>query len=187
MVYLDVVGRPAYPLWKRMGVTPNGLTAMSGVAGVLSILRLKNRDYASAAFWTWISYMFDVFDGDFARTTGQETAFGDAFDHWKDVIVSVIYLALLGWMIAEKFGFLELLAWAVVIAFLVVSTSMNLNCQNRYYDKDEVGGTLNKMCSSFQCPFEKNEDILKYLRKARWFGSGCMNVIIIMMTLRMMQ
>jgi len=183
LAYVDM-GRMMHPLMRGVGVTPNGITGVSGVLGVMSVLRLWKGDVGQAAVFHWASYVLDCWDGDFARATGQESAFGDAFDHWKDVLVLGAYMALLCKMMVEKRGVVEMLVWVALMALMACGASENTSCANRYYGKDEVGAVLDQMCL-VGCELSDKQEILKFLRGRRWISVGMMNLIVVAMTLRL--
>lgn len=72
------------PLFQTLGVTPNQLTAASFGFSVLSAIALAKRQYGAAALAYLGAYLFDCWDGGYARMTDQCSPFGDYFDHFSD-------------------------------------------------------------------------------------------------------
>lgn len=73
------------PFWKSVGATPNFLTGLGFLSSLACIYTMSEGSYLCVFFFLLRSY-FDYADGQFARTYGPITRFGDYFDHISDVI-----------------------------------------------------------------------------------------------------
>ena len=79
---------PLCPLFKALHFTPNGITTISLVFGLLSAYLLyKGHPYLFGITF-FISYFFDCMDGYYARKYNMVTRFGDIYDHVKDIVVT---------------------------------------------------------------------------------------------------
>jgi phosphatidylglycerophosphate synthase len=80
---------PLVPRAHDAGLTPNMITTLSLIFGLLAIFAVRERRPVAAALMYLISYYFDCLDGPVARRYNQVTDFGDKYDHVKDVLVVV--------------------------------------------------------------------------------------------------
>ena len=111
------------PLWKLLNFTPNTLTTLSLIFGLLAVYYLyKGHVWKFIIFYT-ISYHFDCNDGNYARTYKMTTKFGDLYDHYKDVS---IFILLLG-VIIYKHSRNKKLIQVIVILIVFGHFSMNFN------------------------------------------------------------
>ena len=69
------------PLFRHLHFTPNTLTSISAIFGFMSVYKMYNKDYKQAGMLYFISYMFDCFDGFYARKYNMVTKYGDFYDH----------------------------------------------------------------------------------------------------------
>ncbi len=91
-------------------ILPNMLTAISLFLGILSIISSSKGEFEKAAFFIFISLIFDGLDGRVARMTGTTSKFGVEFDSLADLIAFGVAPAMLGYYQYghdfEKFGVL---------------------------------------------------------------------------------
>lgn len=168
-VLLQICDRVCLALCRR-GITPNMVTAASGVAGLGAVWAL-NRGFlpAFAALWA-VGYFLDCVDGHLARSCNMVTKLGDWFDHAKDYTV----LALLLFVLYTRY---TVPWWAtLMIAGGALGSAVHLGCQQRVYAKDRAaaGGrpetldTLQKLCPSHDA-----------IAITRFFGLGTVNLFLI--------
>src|SRR3989344_1949876 len=79
--FLNTIGQNyLYPSFKKYGVTPNILTGVGAVFIIAGIRFLFLKSPNLAALMLFISYIFDCWDGDYARRYGMTSEFGAKFD-----------------------------------------------------------------------------------------------------------
>ena len=88
------------PTLKVLNFTPNILTTISLIFGLLSVYCLFREDKKCFAIFYLVSYFFDCVDGMMARKYNMVSRFGDIYDHTKDCLVfglimfcSIIFIA----------------------------------------------------------------------------------------------
>jgi len=157
------------PAFKKLNFTPNGITTLSMIFGLLSIYFLyKGHPYLFGVTY-FISYFFDCMDGHYARKYKMTSKFGDMYDHIKDVLVLVLLLGVL----ILKYRQCVSKLYVVIIFTLLWSTLMcwHLGCQEKIYDSDE-SATLSwtkKLCKDSS-----------HIRVSRYFGCGTAIILFIM-------
>ena len=100
---MDVLLYPAYTALARRipsGVTPNQITTLAGICGVLacaSLLLVRTRSgLLVAALLLYLYTALDSLDGIHARATGQSSKLGYFYDHLLDSLVVVLLLFAVG-------------------------------------------------------------------------------------------
>lgn len=160
--------RAGFPLFRKFGFTPNTLTWLSFAFGLLACYMLTQKQYALTGIFLFIGYIFDCCDGNYARTYGMTTAFGDALDHATDFIVHGIILAILLMQ-----GHTNFLVFYIVLLVLLLPQMFFQEC---VYAKPTATLTVyedvrKKMGMS-------RETCKKGLKYSRYFGVGVVNLLI---------
>ncbi len=151
------------PAFKALKFTPNGITTLSLIFGLLAAWGLYKGYIWLFALAYFISYFFDVMDGHFARRYGMTSKFGDWYDHIKDVVVAVLIIAIVfnRYKCSPKI-------WTIIIVLFLVMTILNatfIGCQSRLY-KDGASLKLErKLCIGDP---KKNIKWLRYFGPAIW-------------------
>lgn len=158
------------PVFFKLKLTPNNLTTISLIIGLLSPLLIYNQYYISGGILFFISYMFDCYDGNYARTYNMASDFGDLYDHISDIIkfAAFIYVFLITKHVSIKKKKIILLI-IFVFGFLML---WHLGCQEKNYKlkKNSNKSVLNKF--EILC---YNKDHIKY---SKYFGCGTFALII---------
>lgn len=131
--------------YKKLDFTPNGITTLSLMFGLLSAGYLYYDNRILSAFFLLISYYFDCTDGAYARKYDMVTGFGDVYDHTADNLKLFLILFILYRKNPEKF-----FKFSPIILFCIIITFVHLGCQEKIYDKPEHSPML-KHYSNF-CP-----------------------------------
>jgi phosphatidylglycerophosphate synthase len=179
--YIIELGIKLNPYFKKLNLTPNHLTAISAIFGLLSVYSIYNDKFILAGILYFISYAFDCFDGNYARMYGMVSEFGDLFDHIKDISV-IILLYLVIWFkpnIKKK----KKVIFTAISVLLMMTTSIHLGCQERYYSRNEKSGESNalnftKKVSKGICSKSNNYDNLRF---TKWGGCGTYNLMLVLM------
>ena len=160
-------GKDLYPFWRKMNFTPNDLTTVSLVLGVISVLLFYKKWFILSAISYFLSYCFDVFDGNYARKYNLTTKFGDYYDHIKDLLVNV----LMGYVFL-KYSKLDkrlLIFVSIVAIILFIISNIHLGCQeiyNSFYNPEHKNTYLAFLKVYCNKKFISNINILKH------FGCG---------------
>lgn len=139
-------------------LTPNHITTVSLIFGLLSIYCLYKNKYIYSAIAFLISYFYDCVDGFHARRLDMETSFGDWYDHITDIVVSAVLTIMIFFKI-KKYK----MTFVISLIALAIGLCIHMGCQQQFYNgsKKETLNMIPKIC--------KNEESL-HLTKI--FGSG---------------
>ena len=120
---------PFYKIFRKLNFTPNDITTLSLILGILSIYCFVVKKFTMSAICYFISYCFDVYDGNYARTYNMVTRFGDYYDHIKDLIVniSLLYVFIKYTTIKQHTTLI-----ICITCILLLCTLIHLGCQENY-------------------------------------------------------
>lgn len=122
-------------------LTPNGLTALAGVLGVVSAVLFALGHYAAAAIVFEARFFIDCLDGKLARVRGLSNRFGAFFDISSDIALTAACYACLGWSALSGDSGDAALAIAVPTLFLYQYwTWLYLQGTGRVRDEDTADG-----------------------------------------------
>jgi phosphatidylglycerophosphate synthase len=147
------------PYFYSMGFTPNGITTLSIIFGLLSVFLIYKGFIMLGLISFVISYIFDCMDGYYARTYDMTSEFGEYYDHISD-LVCMISLACV--IIYRYWEFIDIPA-VLVISIALIGDLIHFGCQSKFYDirhnidKNEIT-KLKKICVF------TNEGTLNYLK-----------------------
>jgi len=166
-IYLAEVSSPF--LYKT-GHTPNIITTYSFISGLASLYFLyldKRREFA---FFFVLNYIFDCFDGYFARRYDMITPFGDFYDHVTDILIPFGMLVILGIKYYQRRSFPRL-SVLILLGSLIFLTLVQFGCQQKHISDDKkIEESLDKLIPL--CPNKERIHISKF------FGSGTLIVVI---------
>ena len=161
------------PFFKKMNFTPNGITTLSLIFGIISIIFLLKCNVLFFAITYYISYFFDCMDGHYARKYKMTSKGGDLYDHIKDVSINFILALII--LFYFKYPRNKKIVLIILIILMFTLMSIHLGCQEKIYDSDE-SSTLNftkNMC--------KNPE--KYIKFTRFFGCATWTIFIILVVI----
>jgi phosphatidylglycerophosphate synthase len=162
------------PLFHKLGMTPNHITTISLLFGLLSLYHLYNKQVLPFSIYFYISYLFDCMDGHFARKYNMVTKLGDIYDHIKDWSIIVGIVLVIYYKYGIKFN-KYLIIYLILIILLFLSMVSHLGCQERIYNKPE-SHTL-EITKQF-CVGDPH----KTIKITRWFGCGTWLVLSLIIT-----
>lgn len=179
--WIYTIVEPLSVFFHNYDMTPNQITTLSLIAGLISIkclyesircIKCSHLGYlaAFAAFFS-VSYILDCVDGYYARKYKMTSEFGDKYDHFKDWFINIAVIVVL-----YKYTTVGTTCTLIIIASLFLS-AVHMGCQECLYDKDndKHGCTLSLLkglCPTCDSP----EDSLRYTRYA---GMGSFVLIFI--------
>lgn len=153
------------PIFNIMGLTPNLLTTISGIFGLLSVKYLYENNYTYFAATFILSYFFDCCDGNYAREYNMVTDFGDMYDHIKDGIVNILVVILMMY----KFNIRRsLIIFVILFVIFYTSCCVHIGCQERQYEdvnEQKEGG-------QFLSYFKQLCSIKSNIKYTRFVGTG---------------
>jgi CDP-diacylglycerol--glycerol-3-phosphate 3-phosphatidyltransferase len=106
---------------RRIGVTPDQLTAFGLLASVATAVAIGSGHLILGVVGIAVSGLGDLLDGAVARRTGQATARGAFFDSVADRVSDVALLAGVAWYLAARNPHLPVLVMAVAGFSMVIS------------------------------------------------------------------
>jgi len=121
------------PFFHKTGHTPNMITTYSLVMGLGAAYCLWKGYIKSFIVLFLVSYLFDCVDGYMARRYGQETVFGDYYDHTADIIKFLITL----YVFILKYSWGILLPVLISIGILLAISCVYLGCSQKYRKRTE--------------------------------------------------
>jgi len=119
---------PLAVLFCRAGITPNQVSLLSFLAGVLCAVCYVYQLFIPGSLLLFVSAVLDLVDGSVARWSEQETRFGAVFDWIVDKYVDALVIlgaGLSGVAILSRFPGFPPYADAAVVAFAIIGSLMN--------------------------------------------------------------
>jgi len=118
------------PLFHRLGWTANDLTFTALILGLISVYALWKGHPAVAAVLYYFQYVFDCWDGYYARKYRSFSPYGDLFDHYRDLLINGLMLTLLFYRWG-RYSIPLTIIWAVILLGAFITMTVHLNCQER--------------------------------------------------------
>jgi len=157
------------PIFYKLKFTPNIITTLSIIFGILSIYYFIKKNYICIPLYV-ISYILDCSDGYYARKYNMVTKFGDYYDHISDILVHYILLYLI--YIKTKVRYkIPLIITIIIFTFLI---SYHIALQELIYNKEVESEWLNVYITFFISNLNKDN-----IRWSRYFGCGTYNLIFV--------
>jgi phosphatidylglycerophosphate synthase len=170
--------------YKALGLTPNMVTTLGLICGLLSAYLISQRRLGAAALIFLLSYYFDCVDGKLARRYNMQTKFGDLYDHAADTtkLLAVMY-ALLTY---NGFRALNTRPWfglsgkqrlmLLIVGLASALMFVHMGYQEIIYDQAEESWTL----QGFKRLVKLDPHPEKTITMTRHFGCGTMIVVTAM-------
>ena len=162
------LGERLHPTFRKFNLTPNDLTLASLVITLLSFyayVELKNKVLFVVLYF--IGYAFDCFDGNYARSYGMTSDFGDYFDHGADMVKFFVYSYVLFFRTKDTSRRKKLYACSLLVGLLLLATCMG--CQEMNSSNNESSSSiawLENLCL--------NKDHVSFMR---FFGVGSFKLL----------
>jgi phosphatidylglycerophosphate synthase len=168
--FCDVIA----PFFKKLHFTPNGITTLSLIFGLLSIISLYYGHVVLCVIFYFISYIFDTLDGFMARKYNMVTRFGDIYDHIKDWTVFLLLTIVFIYRNKNKLtGFKWFIIIFIFIIFMITQT-LYFACQECYYDKMDEIPSMKWITKFISTPAQAE----KYLKIIKYYGVGTFVIYI---------
>lgn len=159
-------GRKIYPLYRKLNMTANDLTTVSLITGLISIFCLYKQHFILSALFYAISYSYDVFDGNYARTYKLVSTFGDYYDHIKDIIINILLIIV--FLFFSKFSKKGLIIISIITIILFILLNIHLACQELYVMQNDAKNNSDFLLNLLKI-FPANLNHIEYFR---WVGCG---------------
>ncbi len=143
--FLININKLLNPIWYKLNFTPNTLTTISLLSGILSIYYLFQKRFLLGAILYLIAYFFDCADGNYARAYKMTSRFGDLYDH----IADMVKMFLLFYYIYKTSDIQKKnkIVFIVLFCILGILTGLHIGCQQKVYnEKESVLNHLIKFC-----------------------------------------
>ena len=160
------------PYFKKFNFTPNMITTLSLIFGIIMNAAYNKNNYILSAFAMIFSYFFDCMDGNYARKYNMQTKFGDYYDHIKDWLVIIVFMFL--FIRKPKPIYFKIISFISMILILL-GTYIHVGCTEKYI-RDNNSKTVNSasLGKIIYCPNTK------YLNLSKYFGCGTFNLALIL-------
>ena len=157
----------------KIGVTPNFITTLSFISGLLSVYFLWKDQYLASGLLFLLGYFFDCMDGHIARKFNMITKFGDLYDHFTDIAISILlFIVFLRKKTTVTFK-VVVLAMIVLFVFLAM---VHLGCQEKHYELINKHISTNGILYRFTS-FCKSKEMI---HTTKFFGMGTYTIVIML-------
>lgn len=169
------------PAWVSAGVTPNWISLIGGILCILAIIALWYDYLAVFAILFWVATVLDDFDGTMARTYGLTSDLGEKLDHWKDVVVVILLIAVILIRFTKRVpAFVLLIAAGLYLGALIVGEGCEIKA--RAEQKEKMGfppSDIEWMANL--CPPNVHPKQTRYVTSLTFVTSGCAFLLIFAM------
>lgn len=172
------------PLFRKLKFTPNIITTLSILSGVISSYFILNKNFILGGIFYLLAYVLDCADGNYARSFNLCSKFGDYYDHFGDMFKFILVIYSLNKMKTihtDKNAFNTIILFIMIFSYGVI---IQLACQQIYYNNKyniiNTSDTLNFLYKL--CPANK-ENVTKFLKVTRYIGNGTLILFITMIIL----
>ena len=146
-------------------MSPNVVTTIGLIFGVISILFFVKGDWKKSILFLLLYYYFDCMDGYYARKFGKVTRFGDYYDHFRDWFVAGVMITLLFIKLKSK---QDKIVFASITATLLLFCSMYVGCQEVI--GEEHGLLIENSSPTLGCTRGMCPNPTKTIKVVRFFG-----------------
>ena len=162
-------------VYYNLGFTPNMITTLSILLGILAAYMIKQGNFNSAALLVIISYYFDCVDGKLARKHNMVTVFGDYYDHFGDMFKFIVILyALFNCQVDITYHHFNFIGILVGISIILC---IHLGYQERIYNNNNKDSQFLFLLKLFTI-FDKNPEYT--ISYTKYFGCGTLIVSFIL-------
>lgn len=152
---------------KHKIITPNMITTVGLLMGLIAIALLWKKKYYFAFIFFWICYFFDCLDGYYARRYDMVTQFGDYYDHFRDIFINAVISILIYHQLNTPE---EKSVFTIVLIVLIILMCTHFGCQ-------ELNSSIkeNNACLKVLSPMISHKEYIDY---TKYFSSGTFTLVI---------
>jgi phosphatidylglycerophosphate synthase len=157
-------------IYKRLNLTPNHITTLSLIFGILSAQELYKNNRILSVIYILIAYYYDCMDGYYARKYKMVTTFGDYYDHFSDIFKFGLLFYIMYLKDSEKL--IKYIPFLLVVLFF---NFFHLGCQEKLHDLEDhqpFMELVEKICPNG-----------KWAKYTRFVGCGTALLVVIYMIL----
>lgn len=158
------------PFFYKLKFTPNILTSISLILGIISILLIHRKKYYLGSVIFFISYMFDCFDGNMARRYNMVSDFGDLYDHISDLIKVIFFLYII--FSSEDINVTKKKILIYIVFTFGILMLWHLGCQEKQYKNQK--NSSKSVLNNFEFLCKKKS----YIKISKYFGCGSLVLIL---------
>ena len=137
---------PVSRVLKKLNFTPNMITTIGLIIGLISIYFIIKRKYAIGVVLFIICYFFDCLDGYYARKYDMVTRFGDYYDHFRDLFICITILIIL-YIRYKELKLETFFVLCIIILILCLCTHMGCQEHNSAFpEHNECLGVFKNLC-----------------------------------------
>lgn len=171
IVYLFV--KPLSYLFHEFNATPNQITTLSLITGIMAIYYSINKNLKMFTFFFVLSYILDCVDGYYARKYNMVTEFGDLYDHFKDYLIVGIIIFIIFKNCYKR----KIYKPIIILSILMYLSAMHIGCQQIQAEcNDNNSRTINIFKKLCPCSSSPNNAI----STTRYFGMGTLIISIVL-------
>ena len=163
-----------FPIFRYFGLSANDLTLISIFFQFLTIYGLYFDRFGgrTISLFTRLSYVFDCYDGHYARKYNQVSKFGDKLDHYSDYIYGIFIL----YFIFTRYE------WYIFISLVLVlfGSYYHIECQEEYYRKVHRKYQESESLNSISVGSCRNAPEQK-LQLSKYLGTGTFNLLLVLL------
>ena len=165
----DHIDKTLY-IYKDLGLTPNLLTTISLILGLLSVY-FTYIDYYSIGAILWVvAYYYDCADGKMARKYKMTSKFGDKYDHICDIVKSILMGIVLYNKIKVK-SYNTIIAIVVIMSIFLLGSLAHMGCTESI-TKEEASESLSV------CKLLIVGDCYEQMKITKFFTTGSLSVVV---------
>jgi phosphatidylglycerophosphate synthase len=163
------------PYCYMLKMTPNFITTLSIISGLISASCIFTYNFGLSAIFYSMAYIFDCLDGYVARKYNMVTKFGDIYDHFGDIIKVILLVIAFCYVNTTLF-----LYFLPILLYLFFMSFMHLGCQETYY-KEPESDWLNVL--KVMCKAKNEKELQNKMSYTKYFGVGTLTLFLIIIML----
>lgn len=157
-------------VYKYMGLTPNLLTTISLILGLLSVYSVYKDYYTVGALLWIISYYYDCADGKMARKYKMTSKFGDKYDHISDLTKTILLIIIMYYKLRDK-SFQTLSILGILVSVFFLGSMAHMGCMEQITSEE-----TSEVLSS--CKLLIFGDCYKQMKYTKYLTTGSLSVLI---------
>lgn len=157
---------PVASFLKKFNVTPNQITTVGLIMGLLSFYCITQKMFILAFVLYWITFFLDCLDGHYARKYNMTSTFGDYYDHIRDVLVNTLIIGAIWFHLTKN----QKILYVVILTASALAMFTHIGCQELNSRLNEHNESL--LWSKTLCP---DKAMVKF---TKFFGCGTFILIV---------
>lgn len=169
------------PMFYNWGFSPNDITTLSLITGVLCIYFLYTKNIILFVLFFILSYFFDCLDGYFARKYKMVTKFGDLYDHIKDTLVHIVLYSTIIYIYYNNRYFIPV---SITLVIFILLSGIHLTCQQVLHTGMDVKDDyLDKYIHFFEFLGITEPMCYDMINYTKYVGVGTLQLVVIILVI----